>query len=361
MTITVKNPGFSLPGKKVDGSPRPSLAPIRVESSESDSGLKKIPVELLEIDECNIRTSVNPKYSDIKKSIASDNGSRTVFHVTKNSEDNGYKVVFGTGTRLSVLKELASEFDGSGENPFANAHCIVVTDKGKESRTLASINENYARGDNSYIEWSQAIMALRGIVESEYSGKLTDADFCKHVGEKGLSLSKTELVRCRFASGQLMQSVPVAMTKARKSTVFVRKIMEGRSSSVGHAMKELGKSRDSMNPSYDNALMKVGLKLDGMNVDQEELLKKTERAFYKENDISFKPALPVATTNDMDRTDNGTDSSLAESSGQNAAKDSPGVDRTSPALSREEVLQYLVSLDDERFNSLLSQARSERS
>ncbi|MDA8505113.1 ParB family protein [Citrobacter sp. Awk 2] len=141
----------------------------------------------------NPRTSLNPKYDDIKASIRA-RGLDSVPKVTRDPESPEDVYIFSDGgnTRYSILTELYAE---TGDERFRRVQCIVKPWPGRLQCVIGHLAENDVRGELSFIEKAFGIEKARAIYEEQLGREVSQRELADLLKEAGYPVHHSNISR----------------------------------------------------------------------------------------------------------------------------------------------------------------------
>ncbi|MBK5942956.1 ParB family protein [Halorhodospira halophila] len=170
----------------------------------------------------NPRRLENPRYEEIKQSIAAQRGLNNSLDVTRRPGDEHYTICAGGNTRLRILRELFAE---TGDEAFARVHCLYHPWQGETTVLTSHLVENELRGELALIDKALALEHLRGHLEAESGEKLSRNAFIARLHGLGYTISKRHLLRYEFAAQHLLAAIPEALNSLGAKTLdHIRKI-----------------------------------------------------------------------------------------------------------------------------------------
>jgi ParB family protein of integrating conjugative element (PFGI_1 class) len=168
----------------------------------------------LEIDQISLydrnpRTTRNPEYERIKRSIV-DHGLEQPLIVTRRPGDKAYMVKAGGNTRLQILKDLYAE---SKDPCYAMVTCIEVGWEDESDVLVGHLRENSLRGNLTFIDKAAAVCAYADMMAEAQNGAMPKIrDLQSALLKQGYPISTTLLSYMRYAAEFLMPAIPVALS-----------------------------------------------------------------------------------------------------------------------------------------------------
>ena len=149
--------------------------------------------------EHNPRRANNAKFEEIKESIRAS-GIRNPLTVTRRPGERHFIVETGGNTRLVATQQLWAET----KDPRFQKITVMFRPWRSESHVLiAHLAENDQRGDLTYWDKANGVMALKAELEAELSRPLPLRQFEEELKQLGLSISRSSLGRFQFATEKL--------------------------------------------------------------------------------------------------------------------------------------------------------------
>ncbi|ABM61426.1 ParB family protein [Halorhodospira halophila] len=172
--------------------------------------------------EDNPRRLENPRYEEIKQSIAAQRGLNNSLDVTRRPGDEHYITCAGGNTRLRILRELYAE---TGDEAFARIYCLYHPWQGETTVLTSHLVENELRGELALIDKALALEHLRRHLESEVGERLSRNAFITRLHALGYTISKRQLLRYEFAAQHLLAAIPEALNSLGARTLdYLRRI-----------------------------------------------------------------------------------------------------------------------------------------
>lgn len=210
-----------------DGTADPNPDPERIEGLSEGASLSGVAdehgeIELRRIDVRRIaaygrspRRMANPVYVRLKAAIRRD-GPTQPLAVTRRPNAAGYVLWGGGGTRLTILKELATEPDGAH---FAVVPCLLRPWRGEADLLLSHIKENELRGAIAFVDLAAAVVDLRGLLEREEGAAFDQRRFARRLGALGFDIDCGTISLATYAADRLSAALPLAVHGLRRSDI----------------------------------------------------------------------------------------------------------------------------------------------
>ena len=181
---------------------RPSATADLDPLSDADDSYATLPIDQIEVYAHNPRTSQNPRYEELKASIAI-NGITNMLTVSRRSPQDKYSPYGGGNTRLIIAKELYA----AGDQRFATLKVLVKKWRGDADVISQHLQENELRGDITFFEKAQGVNQFR--LELEKGGKVLSAgDLNKELKARGLNFGVRTIQNFQFAIEHLLPVGP---------------------------------------------------------------------------------------------------------------------------------------------------------
>ncbi|MBY5172994.1 hypothetical protein FP359_24415 [Klebsiella variicola] len=153
----------------------------------------------------NPRKQRNPRYDDIKASIAR-RGLDSVPKVTKNPATPDYFIFSdGGNTRYAILRELWEE---TRDERFYRLTCYVKPWPGRLMCLLGHLAENDLQGKLSFIDRAKGIADARVLYEQESDQRLSLRTFSTLLDRDGYRLDSSEIQRMEYSLQYLYPVFP---------------------------------------------------------------------------------------------------------------------------------------------------------
>ncbi len=153
----------------------------------------------------NLRRERNPLWQEIKDSICA-RGLDQPLPVTRRPGEEHYMIRAGGNTRLLVLKELYQE---TCDPRFKEVDCLFTPWRDEADTLVAHLVE--LRGDLLFIDKARAVLDLRGLLEQETGGSITQTALSAALRERGFKLDQPVISRMEYAVEVLWPIIPAAL------------------------------------------------------------------------------------------------------------------------------------------------------
>ncbi|AHG19511.2 hypothetical protein Z042_07720 [Chania multitudinisentens RB-25] len=186
--------------------------PAPAVSSLPAPGTGEVPM-VLTLDELrpnpdNPRTQRNPRYADIKASIAS-RGLDSVPKVTKDPANPAFFIFSdGGNTRYAILQELWAE---TQDERFYRIACYVKPWPGRLMCLLGHLAENDLRGNLSFVERAKAVVSARELYERESGQSLSLRALSERLRADGYAVHPSNIQRMEYTVNHLLQVLPTLL------------------------------------------------------------------------------------------------------------------------------------------------------
>ena len=147
----------------------------------------------------NPRRANNAKFDEIKESIRVS-GIRNLLTVTRRPGEADFIVEAGGNTRLLAIQQLWAETN----DPRFQKITVMFRPWRSESHVLtAHLIENEQRGELTFWDMANGVMALKAQLETEKGRALSLRELEEELKRLGLSTNRSNLSRCQFATEKL--------------------------------------------------------------------------------------------------------------------------------------------------------------
>ncbi|NCG54469.1 ParB family protein [Serratia fonticola] len=186
--------------------------PAPAVSSMSAPGMGEVPM-VLTLDELrpnpdNPRTQRNPRYADIKASIAS-RGLDSVPKVTKDPANPAFFIFSdGGNTRYAILQELWAE---TQDERFYRIACYVKPWPGRLMCLLGHLVENDLRGNLSFVERAKGVVSARELYEQENGQSLSLRALSERLRADGYAVHPSNIQRMEYTVNHLLPVLPTLL------------------------------------------------------------------------------------------------------------------------------------------------------
>jgi ParB family protein of integrating conjugative element (PFGI_1 class) len=202
----------------------------------------------------NPRTSINPKYHQIKSSIKAEGRLNGTLVVTRRPGTSRYMLYGGGNTRLAIVNEL---FDETGDPNFEYLTLTFRRWKAESSVIAAHLIENEARGDTSFWEKAKGLQTLKEELEREAGRPMATSALVSAAKDLGMDVESTMVRLYLFALDRLE---PVGIWLSKSDTDLLRK----RITSLSALASRLGSFQVDIDQMLNRCLMLTGEHLKAM-------------------------------------------------------------------------------------------------
>ncbi len=239
----------------------------------------------------NPRQVPNPKYPEIKTSIAAGDMDQALV-ITRRPGAPRYMIYKGGNTRLRALKELYAE---TGDERFQKVHCEFQPWTGRESDgLLGHMKENDIRGDLVFIDRALGIRRLKLMLEEETGEPLSSQRrLSALLKERGYSISYKLIQWFDYAADVLHPVIPNALFAGMGRPQIERIRALDRAFARAWEMAGLvGKFFDADNPDEmaRSVFQEVLSRQDGEQIDLDTLRRQLETELSVTADIDVQRA-----------------------------------------------------------------------
>lgn len=175
----------------------------------------------------NPRTSMNPKYHQIKASIKAEGRLNGTLTVTRRPGASQYMLYGGGNTRLQIVNEL---FEETGHPNFEYLTLTYRRWSTESSVIAAHLIENEARGDTTFWEKAQGLKTLKGEMERESGRPMSTAALVSEAKSLGMDIESTMAKLYLFALDRLSL---IGQWLTKTDTELLRKRITALSSLTG--------------------------------------------------------------------------------------------------------------------------------
>ncbi|WP_447883212.1 ParB family protein [Serratia fonticola] len=156
----------------------------------------------------NPRTQRNPRYADIKASIAS-RGLDSVPKVTKDPANPAFFIFSdGGNTRYAILQELWAE---TQDERFYRIACYVKPWPGRLMCLLGHLAENDLRGNLSFVERAKGVVSARELYEQENGQSLSLRALSERLRADGYAVHPSNIQRMEYTVNHLLPVLPTLL------------------------------------------------------------------------------------------------------------------------------------------------------
>lgn len=149
---------------------------------EVDGSLSILRIDDIEPYDHNPRHSPNPRYSDLKESIRAQ-GITNPITVTRRPGEAKYFPFGGGNTRLQIAKELYAE----GDKRFATLQVLIKAFPGDAKVIAAHLAENANRGETTFWDNAQGVVAFKNEWEAENEEPIAGAELHEQLRAAGIN------------------------------------------------------------------------------------------------------------------------------------------------------------------------------
>ena len=173
---------------------------VAVKAGADYPGFMRLRCEEVDLFDRNPRTSVNPRYVEIRDSIIERGGLQGPLTVTRRPGSERYMLYMGGNTRLQIVRELWRETrDARYEWLNFTYHEWV-----SEADVIAAhLIENEARSDTTFFEKAGGLAALKEELEKGRGKALALRDLSAEAKRLGMKVSPTAAMNYLFAVAEL--------------------------------------------------------------------------------------------------------------------------------------------------------------
>lgn len=176
-------------------SQRPSASAHLDPRMEIDGAVTILSIDDIDFYEHNPRVSKNPKYAELRQSIAAD-GITNILTVTRRPGGTRYFPYGGGNTRLAIAKELHAE----GDSRFAQLRVAIKAWKSEFDVVAAHLVENENRGDTSFWEKALGVQSFKEEFEKEHPEQsLIGSELHRELNKRGMNFGVRMIQNFMFA------------------------------------------------------------------------------------------------------------------------------------------------------------------
>lgn len=174
---------------------RPSASAHLDPRMEIEGSVSILSIEDVDFYEHNPRVSKNPKYAELRQSIAAD-GITNILTVTRRPGGTCYFPYGGGNTRLAIAKELHAE----GDSRFAQLRVVIKSWKSEFDVVAAHLVENENRGDTSFWEKALGVQTFKEEFEKENpEHSLIGSELHRELHKRGMNFGVRMIQNFMFA------------------------------------------------------------------------------------------------------------------------------------------------------------------
>lgn len=202
-------------------------------------GSEPISCRDIEVFKLNQRCSINPRYSEIKKSI-SNGGLHQPLHIVFHPKEKKWVLSQGGQTRLYILREL---FEETGEEQYQYPEIIKDEYRSDLDLCIAHMIENSMRADNSFYETATAVVNARNLMTEESGEIPTQEELVDKMTEKGMYIRRQSVTGMLYLATDLGPRIT--------NDIFLKDV----SRKLIDSIRALKKESDLSEDEFDNALI----------------------------------------------------------------------------------------------------------
>jgi hypothetical protein len=200
---------------------RPSASAHLDPRMEIDGAVSLLSIDDIDFYEHNPRVSRNPKYAELRQSIAAD-GITNNLTVTRRPGGAKYFPYGGGNTRLEIAKELAAE----GDSRFAQLRVVIKAWKSEFDVVAAHLVENENRGDTSFWEKALGVRSFKREFEKENPEQsLIGSELHRELNKRGMNFGVRMIQNFMFSVEVLEPVGP--WLRARDVNLILRPRLSG--------------------------------------------------------------------------------------------------------------------------------------
>lgn len=207
-------------------------SPRRLSSvlSTEDVRLSCFDVEVFHL---NQRQSLNPLYNEIKESILAK-GVQEPIHAVFHPDLNQWVLSQGGQTRLLICREL---YESSKDEMFLYPPIIRKKFTSDLDLVVSHLVENHLRGENSFLETSNAVINIRRLMGQSDGGEPTQEALADEMESRGLPIRRQSITSMVYLSEHLAPKVT--------NKEFLTKVSRKAIDSIRALRKELSETLSS--------------------------------------------------------------------------------------------------------------------
>lgn len=184
----------------------------------ADDSIIRLHIDSITTYKRNPRRKINELYVEIRESIRA-RGMDTIVKVTKRPGEDLYFPAAGGNTRILAQKELYAE---GRDDKFAYLDCIFTEYTSEADILTRHIIENDTRADLVFWDKANAILELRGEIETELGAAVSNRQLAELLTARGVQIGRDVLRTYTFATEKLSD---LGSATARLSGSNVREII----------------------------------------------------------------------------------------------------------------------------------------
>jgi ParB family protein of integrating conjugative element (PFGI_1 class) len=184
----------------------------------ADDSIIRLHIDSITTYKRNPRRKINELYVEIRESIRA-RGMDNIVKVTKRPGEDLYFPAAGGNTRILAQKELYAE---GRDDKFAYIDCIFTEYTSEADILTRHIIENDTRADLVFWDKANAILELRGEIETELGAAVSNRQLAELLTARGVQIGRDVLRTYTFATEKLSD---LGSATARLSGSNVREII----------------------------------------------------------------------------------------------------------------------------------------
>lgn len=174
---------------------RPSASANLDPRLEIEGAVSILSIEDIDFYDHNPRVSMNPKYAELRQSIAAD-GITNILTVTRRPGGTKYFPYGGGNTRLAIAKELAAE----GDSRFMQLRVVIKAWRSEFDVVAAHLVENENRGDTTFWEKARGVQFFKREFEKENPEQsLVGSELHRELNKRGMNFGVRMIQNFMFA------------------------------------------------------------------------------------------------------------------------------------------------------------------
>lgn len=174
---------------------RPSASAHLDPRMEIEGAVSLLSIDDIDFYEHNPRVSKNPKYAELRQSIAAD-GITNILTVTRRPGGTKYFPYGGGNTRLAIAKELA----GEGDSRFTQLRVVIKAWRSEFDVVAAHLVENENRGDTTFWEKALGVQSFKREFEKENPEQsLVGSELHRELKKRGMNFGVRMIQNFMFA------------------------------------------------------------------------------------------------------------------------------------------------------------------
>ena len=207
--VTVARPSAEELRKKLaldslaSGADEPGVA---VEAGADYPGFMRLRCEDIDLYDRNPRTSINPRYAEIRDSIIERGGLQGPLTVTRRPGARRYMLYMGGNTRLQIVREL---WRATGEARYEWINVTFHEWVSEADIIAAHLIENEARADTTFFEKAGGLALLKDELEKQRGAPLTLRDLGAEAKRLGMKVSAVVAMNYLYAVAELAPLGPL--------------------------------------------------------------------------------------------------------------------------------------------------------